>query len=189
MVSFFNFIFISTSTTCLYLQFHYNLLYPFFDIIFISYSYPSFFLVNTRYSIKFVSSLNIKTNSNAKMHQSMISLFAFASAAMAAQYDVVVGGSGLSFVPNALTVQVGDTYVIPCTLTTSCKVTNPDLELNSNSSATTASHKVPTRTHVSPLNMRLSSLVSFKVQTHQAMMLYVSFSSSTNEHDADQNDL
>ncbi|KAF7858931.1 hypothetical protein EAF04_008972 [Stromatinia cepivora] len=43
------------------------------------------------------------------MHQSIISLFAFVSSAMAAQRSVIVGGSGLTFVPNALTVQVGDT--------------------------------------------------------------------------------
>ncbi|APA08464.1 hypothetical protein SS1G_02155 [Sclerotinia sclerotiorum 1980 UF-70] len=43
------------------------------------------------------------------MHQSIISLFAFVSTAVASQYSVVVGGSGLIFVPNALTIQVGDT--------------------------------------------------------------------------------
>ncbi|KAJ8062764.1 hypothetical protein OCU04_008023 [Sclerotinia nivalis] len=43
------------------------------------------------------------------MHQSIISFFAFVSSAMAAQHSVVVGGSGLTFVPDALTVQVGDT--------------------------------------------------------------------------------
>ncbi|THV52646.1 hypothetical protein BGAL_0073g00210 [Botrytis galanthina] len=43
------------------------------------------------------------------MQKSMISLFALVSSAMAVERSVVVGGSGLSFVPNALTVQVGDT--------------------------------------------------------------------------------
>ncbi|TGO37644.1 hypothetical protein BHYA_0092g00270 [Botrytis hyacinthi] len=43
------------------------------------------------------------------MQKSLISLVALASSAMAVERSVVVGGSGLSFVPNALTVQVGDT--------------------------------------------------------------------------------
>ncbi|TGO09635.1 hypothetical protein BTUL_0159g00210 [Botrytis tulipae] len=43
------------------------------------------------------------------MQKSLISLVALVSSAMAVERSVVVGGSGLSFVPNALTVQVGDT--------------------------------------------------------------------------------
>ncbi|KAF7889334.1 uncharacterized protein EAF01_010827 [Botrytis porri] len=43
------------------------------------------------------------------MPKSLISLFALVSSAMAVERSVVVGGSGLTFVPNALTVQVGDT--------------------------------------------------------------------------------
>ncbi|ATZ56360.1 hypothetical protein BCIN_13g02010 [Botrytis cinerea B05.10] len=43
------------------------------------------------------------------MQKSLISLFALVSSAMAVERSVVVGGSGLTFVPNALTVQVGDT--------------------------------------------------------------------------------
>ncbi|KAF7923992.1 hypothetical protein EAE99_006653 [Botrytis elliptica] len=43
------------------------------------------------------------------MQKSLISLVALVSSAMAVERSVVVGGSGLTFVPNALTVQVGDT--------------------------------------------------------------------------------
>ncbi|KAF7950165.1 hypothetical protein EAE96_007460 [Botrytis aclada] len=43
------------------------------------------------------------------MQKSLISLVALVSSAMAVQRSVVVGGSGLTFVPNALNVQVGDT--------------------------------------------------------------------------------
>ncbi|KAF7891347.1 uncharacterized protein EAF02_001672 [Botrytis sinoallii] len=43
------------------------------------------------------------------MQKSLIALFALVSSAMAIERSVVVGGSGLTFVPNALTIQVGDT--------------------------------------------------------------------------------
>ncbi|ESZ90951.1 hypothetical protein SBOR_8669 [Sclerotinia borealis F-4128] len=43
------------------------------------------------------------------MQKSIIALFAFVSSAMAVQYSIAVGGSGLTFVRDALTAQVGDT--------------------------------------------------------------------------------
>ncbi|RAL62683.1 hypothetical protein DID88_004526 [Monilinia fructigena] len=42
------------------------------------------------------------------MQKSIISLFAFASVAMAATYSINVGGNGLTFVRNNLHAQVGD---------------------------------------------------------------------------------